>query len=127
MSPSLAVSAQGAGSTAAAGAGGTWAAGAGDKARVLNSGQGVKGPERGAAGVGEPDKGQGARFGLRPVAVLAPPSLAALPRGLPAPSWGSDHICLLAEFQIYSFDQGQGIASEAASPAASLGAPLDST
>ncbi|GAX82263.1 hypothetical protein CEUSTIGMA_g9691.t1 [Chlamydomonas eustigma] len=38
---------------------------------------------------------------LRPVAVLSPPLIELLPYGLPAMSWGSDHVCLVSEFELF--------------------------
>jgi mRNA deadenylase 3'-5' endonuclease subunit Ccr4 len=40
------------------------------------------------------------RFELRPVAVLQPPDGMKLPKGLPSKSLGSDHICLLTDFEL---------------------------
>lgn len=37
---------------------------------------------------------------MRCVAVLGPPNLAALPTGLPSQHWGSDHIPLVADYEI---------------------------
>ncbi|GIL60100.1 hypothetical protein Vafri_14764, partial [Volvox africanus] len=42
----------------------------------------------------------GCRFQLVPVAVLLPPDLELLPRGLPAAGWGSDHISIMTEFEL---------------------------
>jgi hypothetical protein len=38
---------------------------------------------------------------LRPVAVLAPPLIELLPYGLPALLWGSDHVSLISEFELF--------------------------
>ncbi|EFJ41831.1 hypothetical protein VOLCADRAFT_119579 [Volvox carteri f. nagariensis] len=40
------------------------------------------------------------RFQLVPVAVLLPPDLELLPRGLPAAGWGSDHISVMTQFEL---------------------------
>ncbi|KXZ49029.1 hypothetical protein GPECTOR_23g117 [Gonium pectorale] len=40
------------------------------------------------------------RFELVPVAVLQPPPLDSLPRGLPAVGWGSDHISIVTQFEL---------------------------
>lgn len=40
------------------------------------------------------------QFELRPVAVLQPPDGMQLPKGLPSKCLGSDHICLLADFEL---------------------------
>jgi mRNA deadenylase 3'-5' endonuclease subunit Ccr4 len=40
------------------------------------------------------------QFELRPVAVLQPPDGMKLPKGLPSKSLGSDHICLLTDFEL---------------------------
>ncbi|GLC51744.1 hypothetical protein PLESTB_000543300 [Pleodorina starrii] len=58
----------------------------------------------GAAAAGSPG-GDGAaavgtRFQLVPVAVLQPPDLELLPQGLPAAGWGSDHICVMTQFEL---------------------------
>lgn len=39
-------------------------------------------------------------FELRPVAVLQPPDGVQLPKGLPNKRLGSDHICLLTDFEL---------------------------
>lgn len=38
--------------------------------------------------------------GLRPVRVLQPPSLRSVPGGLPSLAWPSDHLCLVADFEL---------------------------
>ncbi|KAG1665479.1 hypothetical protein FOA52_007611 [Chlamydomonas sp. UWO 241] len=35
-----------------------------------------------------------------PLAVLAAPHIDLLPNGLPAPEWGSDHLCVMSEFAL---------------------------
>jgi mRNA deadenylase 3'-5' endonuclease subunit Ccr4 len=43
---------------------------------------------------------QAGRYELRPVAVLQPPDGLRLPKGLPTKHLGSDHICLLTDFEL---------------------------
>ena len=43
-----------------------------------------------------------ARHRLSAVAVLQTPEIEALPQGLPAPNWGSDHVCLVTQFVLQS-------------------------
>jgi hypothetical protein len=43
---------------------------------------------------------QDCEYELRPVAVLVPPDGMRLPKGLPSRSLGSDHICLLTDFEL---------------------------
>lgn len=40
------------------------------------------------------------RLRLRPTAVLAPPDGLCLPRGLPTRHMGSDHVCLVARYEL---------------------------
>eukprot|EP00798_Chlamydomonas_sp_ICE-L_P020509 gene20509-27299_t len=46
------------------------------------------------------DTEMGSQPSLRAIAVLEPPHIEALPQGLPAPQWGSDHICLMTKFEL---------------------------
>lgn len=48
---------------------------------------------------GEPAVGP-TGYALRPVAVLVPPDGMRLPKGLPSRWLGSDHVCLVADFQL---------------------------
>jgi hypothetical protein len=45
---------------------------------------------------------------LRPLRVLAPPPLAALPAGLPTAAFGSDHIAVVADFGVWGGGGGEG-------------------
>lgn len=45
---------------------------------------------------------------LRPSRVLAPPHMSLLPQGLPALGWGSDHISLLAVYDVLRADSSSG-------------------
>lgn len=42
----------------------------------------------------------GGSYELRPVAVLQPPDGLSLNKGLPSKALGSDHICLLTDFEL---------------------------
>jgi hypothetical protein len=42
-----------------------------------------------------------ARFALRPLSVLQPPSLQTLHTGMPCGAWPSDHVSLVADFALY--------------------------
>ncbi len=44
--------------------------------------------------------GGGGSYELRPVAVLQPPDGLSLNKGLPSKALGSDHICLLTDFEL---------------------------
>lgn len=67
-------------------------------------------PPRPAAAVTTPSSSQDGRqqeqeqplqqYELRPVAVLLPPDGTLLPKGLPTKHFGSDHICLCADFEL---------------------------
>jgi mRNA deadenylase 3'-5' endonuclease subunit Ccr4 len=44
--------------------------------------------------------GDGEEAGLKPVRVLKPPSLSSVPSGLPSLTWPSDHLSLVADFEL---------------------------
>lgn len=54
----------------------------------------------------QPESKQGSQaaghygYALKPVAVLVPPDGMRLPRGLPSRWLGSDHVCLVADFEL---------------------------
>jgi mRNA deadenylase 3'-5' endonuclease subunit Ccr4 len=47
-----------------------------------------------------PEAAGGGAGRLRPVRVLQPPPLRTLRGGLPSPAWGSDHVSLVADFEL---------------------------
>jgi mRNA deadenylase 3'-5' endonuclease subunit Ccr4 len=57
-------------------------------------------PQRDACQAGASSSSSGSRYELRPVAVLQPPDGLRLNKGLPAKALGSDHICLLTDFEL---------------------------
>ncbi|GAB4817059.1 hypothetical protein N2152v2_004105 [Parachlorella kessleri] len=59
------------------------------------SSKGSRGRSAGRAG-----SAGGARFALRPLGVLQPPSLQSLATGLPSGAWPSDHVSLVADFAL---------------------------